>query len=215
MPRRPQRRHRQSVSDVQAVVRRPIASIRQWPGNRADERVLGTAAFRRITDLTPLAASFAGIFPAGAIGPQSVTVEDSMSVVHASPAATHRRRRRCRSVSCFPDPETERGQPQLDVARLNGNCHQIAGTRSIDLRRGGFGTGRRLSVPQIEDRERNRSCKKGERRANSEQTLPPHYAARLRVSGAMNSGPIGLAIVSSRMRSISAWAEASSRQPMI
>src|SRR5258708_26358258 len=95
-------------------------------------------------------------------------------------------------------------QPQLDVARLNGNCHQIAGTRPISLRRGGFGTGRRLSVPQIEDRERNRSCKKGERRVNSEQTLPPHYAARLRVSRGMNSGPTGLAIVLSTMLHISA-----------
>ena len=51
------------------------------------------------------------------------------------------------------------------------------------------------------------------RRAKREFEPHPH-AAMLRAGGAMNSGPTGSVIVSRRIRSISALAGASSRQPV-
>ena len=46
-------------------------------------------------------------------------------------------------------------------------------------------------------------------------TGEPIHAAMLRAGGAMNSGPTGSLMVSSRIRSISALVEASSCQPVI
>ena len=51
------------------------------------------------------------------------------------------------------------------------------------------------------------------RRAARHRSAPIH-AAMLRAGGAMNSGPTGSLIVAARMRSISALAGASRRQPL-
>src|SRR5260370_4095274 len=101
-------------------------------------------------------------------------------------------------------------QPELDVARLDGRCHQTAETGPVGLRFGALGDSGCLGPPEVECRKRDCSCEKCEQRRLSEHMF---HAAMLRAAGAMNSGPTGLVTVSRRIRSISALAAAASCHP--